>query len=164
MKKSIFFLFTLIVIAAISCKKDTPVHPGDGLYPEKPIIEILSVSPGTITAEICGQQDERVIELSTGQSLELRFNIKARAGLSQYKIDIHSNFDCHSHRLGESAATVPWKVLDIVALSGQEITETQTLKVPENATAGNYHFMMQALDNEGYEAEYILYTLKVKKH
>jgi len=78
--------------------------------------------------------------------------------LSQYKIDIHDNFDCHDH--GKSLA--PWSVLETVDVTGTEQTVNKTLEVPADVRAGNYHFDVKLLDAAGNEAATELeYSIKV---
>lgn len=78
--------------------------------------------------------------------------------LSQYKVDIHNNFDCHGH--GGSAApgvavpnvsnqTEDWTVLDIKGLSGEAAEEQLQLQVPTDVTSGIYHFQIQVIDEAG---------------
>jgi hypothetical protein len=117
---------------------------------EVPTIELLSISPTLTTDTICGTvEPNNVIRLRSGQDLQFQLRLKDNEGLSQYKIDIHENFDCHGHK----AITVsPWQVLQIVDINGTDLTETKTISVPANATAGTYHFQIRLLDLSGNEA------------
>jgi len=117
---------------------------------EAPVIELVSISPNLISDTVCGSLEaNNVIRLRSGQDLQFQLRLKDNEGLSQYKIDIHENFDCHGHK----AITVnPWQVLQIIDISGTEMTENKVIRVPTNATAGTYHFQIRLLDLSGNEA------------
>ncbi len=154
-----FALFALSVFL-LSCEKETPKISGKDL-PKKPLILMKNVAPEVQTLEICGQEDPFSIALSSDDTLSLNFNLRALNGMSQYKIDIHSNFDCHAHgRLAKTTGT-PWQVLKIVDVEGTDIEITEKLPVPDDVQVGNYHFMLQGIDLKGNEAEWVLYSLKV---
>jgi hypothetical protein len=159
--RSLLLIFACISVGLNSCVKENPQPSGDTNLPEKPLIRMLNFSHQPQTIFMCGQEDPFGIALISGESLMLTFNIKAREGLSQYKIDIHSNFDCHAHRTSQTKGT-PWKVLEIVDIEGHDLTITKEIPVPEGAQAGNYHFMLQALDTKGNEADWVLYSLQVQ--
>ena len=61
--------------------------------------------------------------------------------LSQYKVDIHNNFDCHGH----ARSTQDWTVLEVLDIEGTEQRVSRSLSVPDDVTAGNYHFHVQVI-------------------
>ena len=132
----------------------------DETLPAKPVIEIVSVKPSVGESMVCGSLDIRTVSLSSGSVFQLDFNLKAREGLSQYKIDLHHNFDCHTHRVAARAGA-PWKVLKIIDLVGHQQLIKESLLVPTDAIAGNYHFMLLCIDKQGNESPFVSYTLKV---
>lgn len=132
--------------------------PDAGL-PEKPQIVMLRLSPEAGAGMVCGAEESHVIPLHTSQVLRMEINFKARAGLAQYKIDIHSNFDCHSHRTVSGAKR--WQLIEIEQLEGTDYTLVRELVVPDDIQAGDYHFMLQALDQQGNEADMAVYSLQV---
>ena len=145
----------VLALFLIACEGNPPaIDPLKG-----PEIEIIEVIPEVQTLEICGLDDPNSIALSSYDSLKLTLGIKAVNGLSQYKIDIHGNFDCHSH--GRTLDSNPWQVLKVEEMSGDDVIITEILPVPEDVQAGDYHFMLQALDLLGNEAEWVLYSLKI---
>ncbi|MEO9476518.1 MAG: DUF4625 domain-containing protein [Cyclobacteriaceae bacterium] len=124
-----------------------------------PEIIVIDTSHEIQVLEICGEDDPFSIALSSEDSLSLTFNLKAVNGISLYTIDIHGNFDCHSHgRLSES---MPWRVLLTEEVDGRDKTITETFAVPSNVQAGNYHFILQALDLLGNKAEPLLFSLRI---
>ncbi len=125
---------------------------------EAPTLQLLSTTPSGQITSVCGEQEENVFVLAGGEELSFELLLEDNSELSQYKIDIHNNFDCHGHgEVGAPSINIPdlnstttdWSVLEINELSGQSQTINKTLMVPENVTAGNYHFELQVLDESG---------------
>lgn len=142
MKRIIICL--IVTLALFSCKKKKE----EQLESKKPKITIVNQSSPAISEYLCDAQFDNVLKVATGDTLRFTFHFQATNPLSQYKIDAHNNFDCHSH--GKS---LDWSVLKIVSLTGTEATVEEELVIPENASVGNYHLMIRLLDIEGYEAE-----------
>lgn len=131
---------------------------GEEIDVAAPTMEILSLDPLPQPGLICGTMEDTVFSLRNGEQLQFSVIFRDDAGLSQYKIDIHNNFDCHGHGGGSTPAiTIPnvnnqtedWTVLDIGDLSGAESQLTKALAVPDNVTAGTYHFQIQVIDEAG---------------
>lgn len=143
MKRCVLFL--LMVSAILSCreKKKEDVSKSD-----HPVIAIVEQSSPVVSEYLCDALFDNVLKVATGDTLRFVFHFQANNQLSQYKIDAHSNFDCHAH--GKS---MDWSVLKIADLSGTQATVEEQLIIPENASAGNYHLMIRLLDIYGYEAE-----------
>src|SRR5688572_12174514 len=118
---------------------------------EIPQIVLVSSSPEYGTDDICGLPETHVFPLLSEQTLNLELDFSDDVELSQYKIDIHHNFDCHTHgRITEVGE--PWFVARIEKLEGRGLRITEQLEVPANVTAGNYHLMIYCLDKVGNEA------------
>ncbi len=169
-------LFILLLLYSGCKSKKDKIEP-DSEFPEKPVIEILYTVPAVGSSFICGIADERTIKLNSSGVFKLEFNLKAKEGLSQYKIDLHNNFDCHTHKIAletdeftknktnESTLKVTstsWKILKIVDIEGQQRTITEELTIPPDVIAGNYHFMIQCVDVKGNEASFVVYNLKIE--
>jgi len=75
-------------------------------------------------------------------------------GLSSYKIDIHSNFDGHEHkRDAAEGETVAFNFQRSWNVSGRNAKiHHHEIKIPENATPGNYHLMVFCTDVDGNES------------
>lgn len=151
MKTQLPLLFVAVLLIALGCKKSTADVAA-------PILQWTDFSPQPQSGEICGAIEDSVFVLRGGEQLQLLGTASDDAALSQYKIDIHNNFDCHGH--GGSAGpgfsvpgitnqTEDWTVLDIVELSGTSQVIDRALSVPANVTAGNYHFQVQVIDESG---------------
>lgn len=124
---------------------------------EPPVISDLVITPLPTAGIVCGQEDAYVIQLYTGDSLTISFTVTDDEELSQYKFDIHQNFDCHGHAKLEE--TVVWEVIDIGNISGTEAQVSRVLNVPEIATAGNYHFSIQVADFFGNSAKTQVFSI-----
>lgn len=123
-----------------------------------PSMRILSLSQEPEAVTICGAMEDTVFTLRGGELLRAEVRFSDDEALSQFKIDIHQNFDCHGHGAGTapgvsvpgvSSQTEDWSVLRLEGLSGQEQAATIELRAPEQVTAGNYHFQIQVLDESG---------------
>jgi hypothetical protein len=135
--KSIILISSAILVAflTISCNSDSDK--------QSPVIELLSVSPQLESALICGEMEiNNVISLNSNDSLKLSLKLSDNKGLSQLKIDIHENFDCHGHK-----AVSPWQVLNLIDLSGTEQILNLSIPIPSTASAGVYHFQIRLFDH-----------------
>ncbi len=166
MKKQIFqFIALIIVFTMLACdSENVDVTP--------PSMEVTSFTPVPMADEICGAQEPVVFHLTGGDQLTFDVIFNDNDALSQYKIDIHNNFDCHGHG-GGSAPPVPvpnvdnlttdWSVLEIQNINGTTSPILRTLDVPENVTTGNYHFQIQVLDQSGNDNPAAnFFALKIK--
>ncbi len=144
----LFFFFLSFLAFYSSCKKDTTEPAID--IKTKPTISIVSKNTPTGSESLCNANFNNVLKLNTGTDLQIQFSFKGVNKLSQYKIDIHNNFDCHTH--GKMAASNPWQVLKIVDLNDKEVEVSEKLTVPADASVGNYHFIVQLIDELGNEA------------
>lgn len=136
-----------------------------------PGMEILSLDPAPVPDFVCGIQEDTVFHLKGGELLAFSVTFHDDAALSQYKIDIHNNFDCHGHGGGStpgiaapnvSSQTEDWTVLEIGGLSGVQQNVTRQLPAPLDVTAGVYHFQLQVIDEAGNDNPLAnFYSIKV---
>ncbi len=124
-----------------------------------PLIEVLSLSPEPAAGLVCGESEGNVITLNSANTLEITFRLTDDEELSQYKIDLHNNFDCHGH--SGKTETTDWFLVSIEDVAGSDQTVTRELAVPTDVTTGLYHFNIQATDAAGNNAESIFYSLNV---
>lgn len=150
------FLFLLLI--GFSCGKngsDEDQIMADDI--EKPTITVQYISPKVVEDRLCGTLSQRVIKVNTDSVIQFKLLFKDNRALSQYKIDIHHNFDCHVHPRAE-----PWKVLKIQDLKGKTMEITESFTIPANVSTGNYHFLILCLDAEGNEADFVEYDIKIE--
>lgn len=126
-----------------------------------PSIEVIEYIPAASQESICGSLEPEVFVLEGGDSFIFDVIFEDNEALSQYKIDIHNNFDCHGHGGGSAPSitvpgienqTIDWTELIIRDLSGTSMPINGMLHVPENVTAGNYHFHLQVVDESGNDS------------
>lgn len=151
MRYAILFLFLIILS---SCK--------EGIDVTAPEIGLSGFSHLSVSMEVCGVIEDEVFKLKSSEKLSLRAVFRDDVALSQYKIDIHQNFDCHGHGDGTAPGvslpdlpgqTEDWTLIEIGELEGEEVEKIFQWQVPENVTAGNYHFSIQVIDLAGNPAE-----------
>ena len=124
-----------------------------------PVIDILEINPVDEVGLVCGEQENHVVEINSNDTLSGQFMLSDDSGLSQYKLDLHNNFDCHGH--AGKVATTDWIVLNIEDIEGPEQIVNFSLPVPTDVTTGDYHFSIQAADESGNSAESVIYSLSV---
>ena len=135
-------------------------------------LEVNTYSPEPTVDEVCGTQEPVVFNLTGGDQLTFDVIFKDNESLSQYKVDIHDNFDCHGHGGGSApqisipsvpSQTTDWTLLETVDITGTDAPITRTLDVPSNVTTGNYHFQIQVADESGNDHNAgVFFSLKIK--
>lgn len=166
--EKLFCILGLTLVLSVGCNRNGPVD----IDVAPPTMEVLSFIPIPMQDEICGGVEPTVFQLTGGDELSFNAIFEDNDALSQYKVDIHNNFDCHGHGGGSAPdvlvpsvenQTEDWSVLEIKNISGTSATENPTFEVPENVTAGNYHFHIQVLDESGNDNPFSnFFSLKIK--
>jgi len=131
-------MFVILLLGGwTGCKQEVDVTAPEAVFTLQ--------SPLPVTDTVCGSLEPGVFRMTSGDTLALDITFRDDEGLAQYKVDIHSNFDCHGH----ANKTEDWSYLAIEPLSGQEQAVQVRLPVPATVTAGAYHFQIQVLDLAG---------------
>lgn len=152
--KNLTYLLLILSLSVFvsSCGEDADVTA--------PTLEVLFIAPTPQTRTICGEIAENVIVLKGGELFEVELQAKDDVALSQYKMELHENFDCHEHK---SNPTITWAAARINDLTQPNARISETFRAPTNITAGNYHFQIELLDAAGNELENPLtYDIKVQ--
>ena len=150
-KISIIASFLLGILFISSCDKKTgPPSDTTGL-----LIEVLETSVPVSSAEVCGTLYDNVLQLTSGAPLSLKLQFTGANNLAQYKIDIHSNFDCHAHE----RPFTELRLLKIGELNGTSALITETIPLPEDVLSGNYHCIIRLIDEQGNEAPFKEFNL-----
>ena len=123
--------------------------------------EIDSQKP-TITDEGIVAMPENCQVYHLGDIIPVRYVLKDNVGLGSYNIEIHNNFDHHSHstEAGEcpldekkEAAANVWKYNKDFKIPVGTLTYIigQDIQIPANVQPGDYHFMIRTTDITGYQ-------------
>lgn len=132
-------LIVLLLTAIMGCVQEGAIDT------DPPLLEVLEWQPEPGEGLICNTIEEIVFRMTNEDTLRAYVRITDEGGLSELKIDIHNNFDCHGHR----SSTQDWFVQDIIPLEGELFEDWIDIPAPNNATAGKYHFGLQATDLSG---------------
>lgn len=99
--------------------------------------------------------------LERGETYEFRALFRDNQELGGYSLDIHHNFDHHTHSTEvNSCQEDPVKSAENPFLYIQTFTIPQglldyqasaTLEIPEDVEPGDYHFMIRLTDQEGWQ-------------
>jgi hypothetical protein len=92
-----------------------------------------------------------------GNSVHFEASFTDDIELGAYKIDIHNNFDGHSHgriaKTSEDPDLLKWSFEESFdfdpGLKNSDIHLHDELEIPESTMAGPYHFIVSALDKSG---------------
>ena len=85
--------------------------------------------------------------------VHLEMDLSDDVMLKSYKIDVHNNFDGHSHtRAGDG--TTPFSFKKEYDLTGKREAHIHhhDIKIPDTATPGKYHLMIYCTDEAGNES------------
>ncbi|MDR0713524.1 MAG: DUF4625 domain-containing protein [Bacteroidales bacterium] len=144
MKTLIFSLYiclmATVTVLVSSCKKD-----GDTT---KPVITLIEPAEDDV--------------LKIGGTVHFEMELEDDVALQSYKVNIHHNFDGHGHeKSDEETETVPFEYdndkwdTDIAGKKNASIHHHE-ISIPENATPGDYHFMVYCTDAAGNEANVVV--------
>jgi hypothetical protein len=139
-------LLLVVVISISACKKDKDTI--DETYP-------------TIDIGIENAFPKQCSELKRGEKFIFRANFNDNVELGAVSVDVHHNFDHHSHSTevnecnleAKKVAVKPFlliKEFSIPAgLSNYQIK--QEIDVPADIDPGDYHFLIRLIDKSGWQ-------------
>lgn len=100
-------------------------------------------------------------EITRGQKITFRAKFTDNAALGSYSLDIHHNFDHHSHSTEVNNCTAdpikkpvnPMLYINSVTIpDGQKSYQAlQEITIPADIDPGDYHFMIRLTDKEGWQ-------------
>lgn len=145
-KKTGYLILGLVMVFLLSnCKKET--EEIDTSYPE--IIASASSFP------------QQCSIIKRGESFTFKAQVSDNVELGSMNIDIHHNFDHHSHSTevnscNMEAIKTPVKpyllIREINIPAGQKHYEaTATINVPAEIDPGDYHFLIRITDKAGWQ-------------
>ncbi|SHL76196.1 DUF4625 domain-containing protein [Flavobacterium saccharophilum] len=139
-----FFCVTTFILA--SCDSDK-----NEIDTEYPVIDISAANAFPIQ---CSQ-------VTRGQKITFRAKFTDNTQLGSYSLDIHHNFDHHTHSTEvNNCISDPIKkpvnpmlyINSVTIPTGQKNYEaTQEIAIPADVDPGDYHFMIRLTDKEGWQ-------------
>lgn len=121
------FLTALLMLALVACRKSDIVPPA-----------VTGVS-------VNGENQEQILDVNPGDTLIIRAIIDDNTELGQFKIDIHHDFDGHSHK----STMTRYAEIRIKNISGLNYNLEEMFIIPDTTASGIYHGTIQSLDAEG---------------
>lgn len=131
-----------LMMLTVGCSKECEECPKPAAAADttKPVITLNSPASGSTQ--------------TGGTLLNVNLKVEDDRELSQVKIEIHDNFDGHGHgRLSD--AVTPFEFDTIISTNAREITVNFDLALPANVAAGQYHFIVEAIDKAGNQANFV---------
>ena len=147
MKKTKSLIAVLISLLALaSCSSDN-----NEIDTEYPVIDISASNAFPIQCS----------EITRGQKITFRAKFTDNAALGSYSLDIHHNFDHHTHSTEvNNCVSDPIKkpvnpmlyINSVTIPNGQKAYEAvQEITIPSDIDPGDYHFMIRLTDKEGWQ-------------
>nr|WP_199003426.1 DUF4625 domain-containing protein [Flavobacterium sp. ASV13] len=139
--------FVISLFALVSCSSDN-----NEIDTEYPVIDISASNAFPIQCS----------EITRGQKITFRAKFTDNDALGSYSLDIHHNFDHHTHST-EVNNCVPEPVKkpvnpmlyinSVTIPNGQKSYEAvQEITIPTDIDPGDYHFMIRLTDKEGWQS------------
>lgn len=135
-----FLIFYFFALFLLSCKKS-------------------DLTPPTVAAVTVNSEFTEILNFFPGDSFVVRTNIEDNLELGQFKIDIHHDFDGHSHKNN----TVRYAEIRIKNIEGTSYNLEETFVVPMDAATGTYHGTIRALDAEGNTSQPQLFYFNIAR-
>ena len=145
-KSRILAFFGASALALASCESDK-----NDIDTEYPVVDISASNAFPIQ---CSQ-------VTRGQKITFRAKFTDNTELGSYSLDIHHNFDHHTHSTEVSnCETEPIKkpvnpmlyINSVTIPAGQKSYEaTQEIMIPADVDPGDYHFLIRLTDKEGWQ-------------
>ncbi|MDR2383353.1 MAG: DUF4625 domain-containing protein [Prevotellaceae bacterium] len=135
-KFSYVCLMAIFLFTFTACKEDSDTT--------KPVINLIEPENGDI------------LQIGDAEGVHFDVEFSDNEMLASYKVDIHPNFDNHSHATTKSEdTTVDFrfeKTWTTISGKKNDYVHHHEIKIPENATPGHYHLMLYCTDAAGNES------------
>lgn len=144
-----FAFFAFILTAFWACSSDDSVDKDE----EKP----------TITVNYDGGFPQTCVELVRGKTYRFRAMVTDNRALASYSLDLHHNFDHHTHddqgatcMLGPKKDPVnPLIYMENFSIEGNNVTSYEiniAVTIPNGADTGDYHCSYSVTDKTGWQS------------
>ena len=148
MKKQILSMVVATLFFLAGCKEDEE-EPIDTEYP------VMDINFTDAFPKQCSN-------ISRGQKIIFKARFSDNIQLGSYSLDIHHNFDHHTHSTEVNACNmepVKTPVKPFLLIQNFDIPKglkeyeaTSEIEVPADIDPGDYHFMIRLTDEEGWQA------------
>lgn len=135
-------LFIAIALFIVSCSKEEIKDR------EKPTIDLTNGFPTNCSV------------IKKGEPFTFKATFNDNVALGSYSIDVHNNFDHHTHSTEEETCDLlpkkkpvkPFKLIKTYAIEGnpKAYRATKEFTVGKEYDSGDYHFMIKVTDKEGW--------------
>jgi len=139
-------LLSFLVLLSACSKKDQETI--DTTYPE------IDVATASAFPKQCS-------EVQRGQPFTAKIHVSDNKELGSVSIDIHHNFDHHSHSTEVSACNMeavktpvkPMVLIQTIPVPGGQTNHVveQVINIPADVDPGDYHFLVRVTDKEGWQ-------------
>lgn len=146
-KLSLTSLCLVLMLVLSNCSKDT-TEPIDTIYPE------INTSLNDAFPKQCSV-------IKRGEKFVFRALLSDNAQLGSLNLDIHHNFDHHTHSTELEECDLspvkqpvkPFLLIQNIAIpAGQKsYLASAEIQVPADIDPGDYHFMIRLTDKEGWQ-------------
>lgn len=147
MKKQLIGICLILIVSISACKKDNK----EAIDTEYPVINVAGT---TAFPKQCSS-------VKRGEKFMFRAQLSDNTQLGSVSVDIHHNFDHHTHSTEvESCSMDPKKtpvkpfllIQSYPVPAGSKTYELQQeITVPADIDPGDYHFMIRLTDKEGWQ-------------
>lgn len=148
MKLTIRLLLLPLLFVAISCSSNSSADVDE----EKP----------TITINYDGGFPQPCIELNRGETYEFKAKVSDNVALASYSLDIHHNFDHHTHDdqgaqcnlAPVKEAVNPMTYMENFSIENGPISYEINIPVtiPDDIDTGDYHTLLSVTDQTGWQS------------
>lgn len=150
-------LYCIVCFLFLSCSSDDD----DKKDMEKPVIEMNAGSGYPLTCDV----------LYKGESFTFKAIFKDNQELGSYNLEIHNNFDHHSHSTDDVECDLDEKKKPVKPFvynqnfnipNGSVFYEAEKeISIPKDIDSGDYHFMIRLTDQSGWQQLKAI-SLKIK--
>ena len=148
MRPRVKLFVTALALAAVSgCSKKNDVQ----IDKEYPIIDVSAANAFPKQCSI----------IKRGESFTFTANVTDNAELGTVGVDVHHNFDQHSHSTEVTACALSAKKTPVnpfllvqsysIPAGSKAYQINQTINVPADVDPGDYHFLIRLVDKEGWQ-------------
>lgn len=138
----------------LSCTKNTILVDGDN-------DGAVDMTKPTINFKVANGFPKPCEVLKAGDKFLLRVELQDNQELGSYSVDIHHNFDHHSHSTEviscaldpKKSADNPFVHIKSYAIPGstKKYLVEQEISIPASIDKGDYHFMLKVTDKSGWQ-------------